>query len=72
MCTIFETSSGDQKKVCWRKKVKAAVVDFVAEGNLELETESIISEDNILTANSGDLEEAEIRTKVCSNIIGTK
>ena len=56
-----------RKRKCWRKKVKAAAVDIVAEGNLvELETELVVPEDNTV------LEEAEISMVSISKIINVE
>ena len=56
-----------RKRKCWRKKVKAAAVDIVAEGNLvELETELVVPEDNSV------LEEAEISMVSISKIINVE
>ena len=54
---MYHTEKGhySRKRKCRRKKVKAAAVDIVAEGNLvELETELVFPEDNSV------LEKAEI------------
>ena len=45
---MYQTEKGhySRKRKCWKKKVKAAAVDIVAEDNLvELETE-LVPEDN--------------------------